>query len=529
MRKNDERFEETPRENSYGGFQYRWNYDEYQKSLQKKRSKASGYGMRAFFITTAFVFMMCFVSLVVVLSAALFRGAGAGRSPAGQEDGPGNYQDAMLRDPGLAESGIDRDTADVLPQVGEEPDAAMPSGGDDDSQDHETAEVNKTLTGQNISATEEEPETEESQPTENQGRILHRIAAEWTPSTVSVLCQNEKLRAVGSGFFLSDDGYLVTNHHVIRHYDAYRVRLSDGTEFDGELVGEDPCFDLAVLYIPMDGLRPVIIGNSDETMIGDSVVAIGTPASVDFEGTVTGGYISGLNRKMEIKDEDDKLIGELGMFQSTTIINPGNSGGPLFNAKGEVIGINTLKIADNGYEGMGFAIPINTVMDKIDQWILADRTKRGTLPAETEPEETETEELIDPGLIITPPPYEDTRAHAVLGIEVETITEEDSALYRIPCGALIVCLDEHTYAERIGLLRDDIILSIDDEMIFTEEDFRAWEENLRVGDVFNIVVFRSGSEITISCVIGEEEETAGLNPVPQPADVPMGAEEPAAA
>ena len=159
---------------------------------------------------------------------------------------------------------------------------------------------------------------------------------------------------VGSGVIFKSDGYIVTNNHVIQGAKEITVSLPDGRSFKGKLVGADELTDIAVVKIEATGLPTAKFGNSDDLVVGEPAIAIGNPMGLEFQGTVTAGVISALNRTLDISERRLKLI------QTDAAISPGNSGGALVNADGEVVGINSAKISASGVEGIGFSIPINT-------------------------------------------------------------------------------------------------------------------------------------------------------------------------
>ena len=168
---------------------------------------------------------------------------------------------------------------------------------------------------------------------------------------------------VGSGIIFDKNGYIVTNNHVVGNNKTVNVSLADGRTFEGTVVGTDARTDLAVVKITADNLTVAALGDSDTLQVGEPAIAIGNPLGLEFQGTVTAGVISSLNRT---------IVGEgvpMELIQTDAAINPGNSGGALVDADGEVIGINSAKIAKEGVEGLGFAIPINTARPVLDALI----------------------------------------------------------------------------------------------------------------------------------------------------------------
>ncbi|MDO4582063.1 MAG: trypsin-like peptidase domain-containing protein [Bacillota bacterium] len=196
------------------------------------------------------------------------------------------------------------------------------------------------------------------------GAFIRDIAAEVSPSVVfikNISADNEHpLNGTGSGLIIDTNGTIVTNYHVIAEAAQIAVVLCDGREIQAELLGAYPGSDIAVLDVEADGLTPAQLGDSDKLAVGDLVFAIGNPGGEQFTSSLTCGVISGIDRQIILDDGNMKQL-----LQTDAAINPGNSGGPLVNSRGEVIGINSIKIIDVNFEGMGFAIPINIVQKVI--------------------------------------------------------------------------------------------------------------------------------------------------------------------
>lgn len=196
-----------------------------------------------------------------------------------------------------------------------------------------------------------------------------KIAETVSPSVVVV----KNNRGTGSGIAYTDDGYIMTNQHVVRGASSITVLLADGTEHKAKVIGEDLRSDLAVIKIDIENLVHGNFGDSENLKVGETVVAIGSPLGEEFSGTVTSGIISSTERNLNLGNRNAKLI------QTDTAINPGNSGGALVNSKGEIIGINSLKISSAQIEGMAFAIPINTARPIVDELIESGFIKRAYL------------------------------------------------------------------------------------------------------------------------------------------------------
>ena len=275
---------------------------------------------------------------------------------------------------------------------------------------------------------------------------------------------------VGSGVIFRKDGYIVTNNHVIAGAKELIVSLSDGNSLTGELVGADEMTDIAVVKVNSKDLPVAKFGNSDDVMVGEPAIAIGNPMGLEFQGSVTVGVISALNRTLELNDRRVKLL------QTDAAISPGNSGGALVNADGEIIGINSAKLATNGVEGMGFAIPINTVQSVID-------------------------ELMEKGYVARP----------YLGVTI--FDKQTAARYgyslSIDRGVYVFQVEIGGPADKAGLQRGDIILAIDGKEVNSVVEVRNDIAARKVGDKIKIKYDRDGKENTIE---------AALQEIPQPSN-----------
>jgi S1-C subfamily serine protease len=195
---------------------------------------------------------------------------------------------------------------------------------------------------------------------------IQEIYKRVNPAVVTVIVEQKNNTSIGSGIIFAEDGYILTNAHVIKSGFSCRVCLSNGNYYDALLVGYNQTQDLAVLKVEAEDLPVVKFGNSNKMTVGDSVYAIGTPLGVEFRGTLTDGIVSAINRDVEIGNKIMTLI------QTNVALNEGNSGGPLINVYGQVIGINTIKMNSdysNATEGLGFAIPITDVAGIVNELI----------------------------------------------------------------------------------------------------------------------------------------------------------------
>ena len=283
-------------------------------------------------------------------------------------------------------------------------------------------------------------------------------------------------QSIGSGFIITDTGYIVTNNHVVKNGDSVSVLLMDGSSHDAKIIGGDSLSDIAVLKIDVPGLSPVELGNSEILEEGDPVIAIGTPAGIEFAGTCTHGMVSAIDRNVKIKDDTGKVTKTMTVIQIDASINPGNSGGPVINGQGQVVGIATLKIG-NGYEGMGFALPINGVVPIVN-------------------------ELIANGKVVNRPEDSFVSGKAEIGVTVESVSEEDSKEFDIPLGAYVRFVKADSAAEKAGIKMGDIITKFDSKKISTNTDLSSAVEDKKPGDVVTVVVFREGEYITFSVTLG---------------------------
>ncbi|MGJ8615286.1 MAG: Do family serine endopeptidase [Sulfitobacter sp.] len=270
-------------------------------------------------------------------------------------------------------------------------------------------------------------------------------------------------QGLGSGFIISGDGQIVTNHHVVEGAETVTVKLADGRSFEATVVGSDPMTDIALLKIEADvDLPSVSFGTSEGLRVGDEVVAVGNPFGLG--GTVTSGIISALSRDIHAGPFDD-------FIQTDAAINRGNSGGPLFNNNGDVIGVNTAIISPGGGSvGIGFAVPSDLV-----QTVVAD--------------------LADDGHV----------ARGWLGVNIRPMTEEVANVlgYDAPKGAVIEAVSKDSPAETAGLQKGDIIVSFNGAEITELRDL-TWAVATTTPDTTaNVIVLRKGAEQTFEVTIGE--------------------------
>ena len=277
--------------------------------------------------------------------------------------------------------------------------------------------------------------------------------------------------AAGSGFIISDDGYIITNHHVIEDASSIEVAMYDGTKYDAELVGYDESNDVAVLKIDAKGLTPVVLGNSDELLVGDSVVAIGNPLG-ELTFSLTAGTVSALDRKITMSNGLS-----MDLIQTDCAINSGNSGGALFNLYGEVIGITNAKYSGAGgntasIDNIGFAIPINTVRDIVKS-------------------------IIEKGYISKP----------YIGVSVGDVGEE-ALTYGLPEGAAVRSVVEDGPAAKAGIQENDIITSVNGTEITCGDDLVKAVSGVQVGDELELSIYRQNKTVTVKVTVEEKIQQA---------------------
>ena len=275
--------------------------------------------------------------------------------------------------------------------------------------------------------------------------------------------------ASGSGFIVTDDGYILTNYHVVEDADSITVSMYEGQTYEAELVGFDASNDVAVLKIEAEGLTPVVLGDSDNLNVGDNVVAIGNPLG-ELTFSLTSGAISSLNRNITMSNGST-----MNLMQTDCAINSGNSGGALFNMYGEVIGITNAKYSSNGggeasIDNIGFAIPINLA------WEIA-------------------QSIIEKGYVSTP----------YIGVTVSDVGQQFQN-YGLPQGAAVQSVVEGGPAEKAGLQANDIITHIGGEEITGYAQLSQYIREAGVGGQLKLTVFRQGETLEITVTIGENRQ-----------------------
>lgn len=408
----------------YGGnVQYKWNYDDYQKALdQNKKPKKKKRGLKPFIITVCSVFGVAIIGLAVI-GATNFATSGNIFSGTSSASAAGNSNATTMK--------ID----------------SQPS-------------TSSTTTTSGSEMTNEE------------------VAAKLTPSVVGIEIydlSSVEPTAEGTGIVMSSDGYIVTNAHVISGAQKICVVMSDGTKYDTvKTIGSDTKSDLAVLKIDAKGLTAATFGDSTQLKVGQAVIAIGNPGGLTFANTVTNGIVSGLNRTVSSSTSGTQMT----YIQTNALINPGNSGGPLVNMYGQVVGINTAKITETGYEGIGFSIPISIAKPYIDS-IIANGYVTGRVK---------------------------------VGISVYSLSNSQAKWYNYPSGLYVESIEQTSDAYAQGLRTKDIITEINGVAIANDDSSTVYskfyneEIKYKAGETVTIKVYRTQTGDTKTFKIKLEED-----------------------
>lgn len=266
-------------------------------------------------------------------------------------------------------------------------------------------------------------------------------------------------QGIGSGVIFREDGYVLTNYHVVENANQVKVIFSTGQEVAAKVVNYDEDADLAVVKITEDVPMPGVaeLGDSDKLKVGEDVIAIGNPLGKEYLGSVTNGIISAVNRDVDLNDNGIKT----NLIQTNAAINPGNSGGPLINASGQVIGINTAKIQATGVEGIGFAIPINDAIDKLDVLV---------------------------------------KQKIILGISVINVTEDLSKQYNLPEGIYIRNVEDFSIAQKGGLQPGDVITKFGGKKVKTVDELNEIKNQFGDGDTMPVEFVRKGQTMTANLI-----------------------------
>lgn len=283
--------------------------------------------------------------------------------------------------------------------------------------------------------------------------------------------QEPERRGTGSGFIISADGLILTNHHVVDGADEIKVRLTDNREFTGKVLGSDAKTDIAVVKIEAKDLPYLTMGNSDELKVGEWVAAIGSPFGLD--NTVTAGIVSAKSRKLP----SDQYVP---FIQTDVAVNPGNSGGPLFNMKGEVVGINSqIFSTSGGFMGLSFAIPSNLAMQIKDQLVKNGKVTRGRI-----------------------------------GVVIQSVTQDlaESFGMKAPKGAIVSQVEKDGPAAKAGLQEGDIITAVNGKAIDDSVDVPVIIGNMAPGSIAKLSIIRNNKDMTLDVKVEEApNESASSN------------------
>ena len=294
--------------------------------------------------------------------------------------------------------------------------------------------------------------------------------------------QTVQTAASGTGFLITEDGYILTNHHVVNGASSVSVTLYNGESYDAKVIGSDEDYDIAVLKIDVTGATPVVLGDSSKLAIGESVAAVGNPLG-ELTFSMSEGIVSCVNRAINVDGTPFNMI------QVDCSINPGNSGGPLFNSYGEVVGIVSAKYSsysNTTVEGIGFAIPINDVVSLV-------------------------KDIMTNGYVTT---------KAYMGITPQTMTAQMAQQYRydVTEGVFVCSVDPDSAAAKAGLKLGDVITKMDDKDIASYEDLVAAKKSYSAGDTVTLTVYREGKTIEVELTFDAAPETTETSSSDQSTD-----------
>lgn len=305
---------------------------------------------------------------------------------------------------------------------------------------------------------------------------IPEITEKVKPSVVGIEITTDSGIGVGTGIIMTEDGYIATNAHVVENAKTVKVIMQDESEIEAKIIGRDELSDLAVVKIEGEGYSAAEFGKSEELIVGELAVAIGTPSGLELAGTVTEGIISAINRNVKIYDETTGALKKtMTLIQTSASINKGNSGGPLINDRGQVIGINTLKLA-NGYDGIGFAIPIDGALVILNKIIEtgADIVENNTAIAEK---------------------------RVIIGIQGGAVTK--NGIY--PATGVLVAEVNEGYDAKNHLQPGDIIVGIDGYEVIDIADISEVLAGKKAGDTITLKVYRKGNIFDCDVIVDYEK------------------------
>ena len=301
------------------------------------------------------------------------------------------------------------------------------------------------------------------------------VSINCSATSTNIFGQQTQTASSGSGFIITEDGYVVTNYHVVSGASSVEVTLYNGDTYDATVIGGDSDYDVAVLKINATGLTPVTLGNSADVNVGDSVLAIGNPLG-ELTFSMSGGYVSSCNRAINVDGTPFNMI------QVDCSINPGNSGGPLMNLYGEVVGIVSAKYStysSTTVEGLGFAIPIDDVKS-----IITDIMENGAVTGK-----------------------------AYMAVTVGTMNSQMAAQYSIDIdqGVFVYSVVKGGAGDKAGLRLGDVITKMGDTTLTSRQDLSAALKSYRAGDTATLTVFRDGSYITTDITFDQQPQITGTD------------------
>ena len=299
------------------------------------------------------------------------------------------------------------------------------------------------------------------------------VSINCSATSTNIFGQQTQTASSGSGFIITEDGYVVTNYHVVSGASSVQVTLYNGDTYDATVIGGDSDYDVAVLKINATGLTPVTLGNSADVNVGDSVLAIGNPLG-ELTFSMSGGYVSSCNRAINVDGTPFNMI------QVDCSINPGNSGGPLVNLYGEVVGIVSAKYSSYSsttVEGLGFAIPISDVRS-----IITDIMENGAVTDK-----------------------------AYMAITAGTMNEQMAAQFNIDVteGVFVYSVVEGGAGEKAGLRLGDVITKMGDKTLTSRQDLSAAMKGYRAGDTVTLTVYRGGQYIEVELTFDAQPQNTG--------------------
>lgn len=305
---------------------------------------------------------------------------------------------------------------------------------------------------------------------------IPEIADKVAPCVVEIRVTYDSGTSVGTGIVMSEDGYIATNAYVVENAESVKVIFYDGNEVDANIIGVDSLSDLAVIDVEGDGYKKAEFGNSDELIVGEIAVAIGTPVGTDLSGTVTFGIISAINRDVKIFDEQTGTLQKtMTLIQTSASMSKGNNGGPLINDRGQIIGINTLN-SGVGYDGIGFAIPINGALEILNR-------------------------IIENGGDISENNNGIAKKRVIIGIKGGAVSKAQGA----PATGVYVAEISEGYDAENHLMVEDIIVGIDGNEVLQVSDISAAIENKAAGDKVTLKVYRDGRLFDVDVALDYEK------------------------